>query len=162
MTIAGQNRFYLQGNSSHQFHWKRYGFKLDCPQGAISNDGMIEVTAIVSGLFKFPKGTILVSAVYAITVSKPLLKPLVIKLQHCVDIRHTGQTSCLKFVRAPLKSPHGLQFSIVHGGSFQVGNDYGSIKRDNFCAWGIVVEMNNGNTANGSDNEAQNQGIYII
>ena len=122
---------------------------------------MIEVTAIVSGPFKFPKGTMLVSAVYAISVSKPLLKPLVIKLQHCVDVRHTGQTSCLKFVRAPLKSPHRYYFSTVEGGSFRVGNRYGSIERDNFCALGIVVESN-GDTNNDSDNEtAQNQGMYM-
>ncbi|XP_019858701.1 PREDICTED: uncharacterized protein LOC109586924 [Amphimedon queenslandica] len=93
----------------------------------------------------------LVSAVYAISVSKALLKPLVIELQHCVDLRNTSQTGCLKFVRAPLKSPY--QFSIVEGGSFRVGKRYGSIKREQFCCMGIVAEMSNGDTPSDSESE---------
>ena len=76
---------------------------------------------------------------------------MVIELQHCVDLRNTGQTSCLKFVRAPsLKSPY--QFSIIDGGVFHIGNRYGSIEHDDFCAIGIVAEMSNGDFSNGGGN----------
>ncbi|XP_019852836.1 PREDICTED: uncharacterized protein LOC109582531 [Amphimedon queenslandica] len=106
----------------------------------------------------------LVSAVYAISVSKALLKPLVIELQHCVDLRNTSQTGCLKFVRAPLKSPNAYQFSIVEGGSFSVGNRYGSIEPDEFCAFGIG-HVGNGDTpnrgVNGLENDTQTQGTNI-
>ena len=113
----------------------------------MSKDTEVAVTALAGGNFKVPKGTVLVSAVYAISVSKTLLKPLVIELQHCVDLRNTSQTGCLKFVRAPLKSPNAYQFSIVEGGSFSVGNRYGSIERDEFCALGIG-HVGNGDTPN--------------
>ena len=75
---------------------------------------------------------------------------MVIELQHCVDLRNTGQTGRLKFVRAPLKSPY--QFRIIDGGVFRIGNRYGSIERDDFCAIGIVAEMSNGGSSNGGGN----------
>uniref|UniRef100_A0A1X7T7R9 Uncharacterized protein n=1 Tax=Amphimedon queenslandica TaxID=400682 RepID=A0A1X7T7R9_AMPQE len=149
--IAGQKLFILQGDRSHSLQWEKYGFRLECPQGAVSKDTEVAVTALASGNFKVPKGTVLVSAVYAISVSKALLKPLVIELQHCVDLRNTRQTGCLKFVRAPLKSPY--QFSIVEGGSFRVGKRYGSIKREQFSCMGIVAEMSNGDTPSDSEGE---------
>ncbi|XP_011405977.2 PREDICTED: uncharacterized protein LOC105313890 [Amphimedon queenslandica] len=149
--IAGQKLFILQGDRSHSLQWEKYGFRLECPQGAASKDTEVAVSALAGGNFKVPKGTVLVSAVYAISVSKGLLKPLVIELQHCVDLRKTSQTGCLKFVRAPLKSPY--QFSIVEGGCFRVGKRYGSIKRDQFCCMGIVAEMSNGDTPSDSESE---------
>ncbi|XP_019851660.1 PREDICTED: uncharacterized protein LOC109581740 isoform X1 [Amphimedon queenslandica] len=149
--IAGQKLFILQGDRPHSLQWEKYGFRLECPQGAVSKDTEVAVTALAGGNFKVPKGTVLVSAVYAISVSKALLKPLIIELQHCVDLRNTSQTGCLKFVRAPLKSPY--QFSIVEGGSFRVGERYGSIKREQFCCMGIVAEMSNGDTPSDSESE---------
>ncbi|XP_019860115.1 PREDICTED: uncharacterized protein LOC109588382 isoform X1 [Amphimedon queenslandica] len=159
--IAGQKLFILQGDRSHSLQWEKYGFRLECPQGAVTKDTEVAVTALAGGNFKVPNSTVLVSAVYAISVSKGLLKPLVIELQHCVDLRKTSQTGCLKFVRAPLKSPNAYQFSIVEGGSFSVGNRYGSIERDEFCALGIG-HVGNGDTpnggGNGSENDTQTQG----
>ena len=149
VTIAGQKLFHLQGDRSHLLPWKKYGFILHCPKGAVSKDTEVAVTALVSGNFKVPKGTVLVSAVYAISVSKPLLKSLTIELQHCVDLRNTGQTGRLKFVRGPLKSPY--QLSPVEGGVFRIRNRYGSIERDEFCAVGIAAEMSNEGTPIGSE-----------
>ena len=149
VTIAGQKLFHLQGDRSHSLPWEKYGFILHCPEGAVSKDTEVAVTALVSGNFKVPKGTVLVSAVYAISVSKPLLKSLTLELQHCVDLRYTGQTSCLKFVRGPLKSPY--QLSPVEGGVFSVGSRYGSIKLDQFSAMGIVADISNGSTPSDSD-----------
>lgn len=142
------------------FHWEKYGFRLHCPQGAVPKDTEVAVTAIAGGNFKVPKGTMLVSAVYAISVSKPLLKPLVIELQHCVDLRTKAQTGCLKFVRAPLKYPY--QFRPVKGGSFRVGKRYGSVKRSKFCLIAIVAEMSNGDTPSDSDDDYNTQPEGIV
>ena len=153
--IAGQKLFILQGDRSHSLQWEKYGFRLQCPQGAVFKDTEVAVTAIAGGNFKVPKGTMLVSAVYAISVSNPLLKPLVIELQHCVDLRYKGQTRCLKFVSGPLKHPY--QLSPVGGGSFSVGNRFGSIKRDTFSFNAIVAEMSDGDTD--SDGGTPSEGI---
>ena len=157
ITVAGHGLFLLK-NDDHpsSFNWDKYGFRLYCPEGAVSKDTTVAVTPLLSDRFEVPKGTVLVSAVYKIEVSKPLSKRVVIELQHCVDLRNTGQTGRLKFVRAPLKSPY--QFRIIDGGVFRIGNRYGSIERDDFCAIGIVAEMSNGGSSNGGGSEGGNGG----
>ena len=151
ITVAGHGLFFLKADDCpSSFNWDKYGFRLHCPEGAVSKDTTVAVTPLLSDRFEVPKGTVLVSAVYKIEVSKPLSKRVVIELQHCVDLRNTGQTGHLKFVRAPLKSPY--QFRIIDGGVFRIGNRYGSIERDDFCAIGIVAEMSNGGSSNGGGN----------
>ena len=151
ITVAGHGRFLLKADDRpSSFNWEKYGFRLHCPEGAVSKDAEVAVTPLLSDRFEVPKGTVLVSAVYKIEVSKPLSKRVVIELQHCVDLRNTGQTGRLMFVRAPLKSPY--QFRIIDGGVFRIGNRYGSIERDDFCAIGIVAEMSNGGSSNGGGN----------
>ena len=152
ITVAGRGLFYLKADDRpSSFNWDKYGFRLHCPEGAVSKDTEVSVTPLLSDQFEAPKGTVLVSAVYKIKVSKPLTKQVVIELQHCVDLRNTGQTGCLKFVRAPLKSP--CQFSIIDGGVFRIGNRYGSIERDDFCAMGIVATMSVADTPSDSDDD---------
>ena len=57
ITIAGQNLFLSQGYSPQSFHWEKYGFRMHCPEGAMSEGTEVAVTAIASGNFKVPKGT---------------------------------------------------------------------------------------------------------
>ena len=157
ITVAGHGLFHLKADDCpSSFNWDKYGFRLHCPEGAVSKDTEVAITPLLSDQFEVPKGTVLVSAVYKIKVSKPLTKQVVIELQHCVDLRNTGQTGCLKFVRAPLKSPY--QFSIIDGGVFRIGNRYGSIERGDFCAMGIVAEMSNGGSSNGGGNGGGSEG----
>ena len=157
ITVAGHGLFHLKADDCpSSFNWDKYGFRLHCPEGAVSKDTTVAVTPLLSDRFEVPKGTVLVSAVYKIEVSKPLTKRVVIELQHCVDLRNTGQTGRLKFVRAPLKSPY--QFRIIDGGVFRIGNRYGSIERNDFCAIGIVAEMSNGGSSNGGESEGGNGG----
>ena len=158
ITVAGRSRFLLKADDCpSSFNWEKYGFRLRCPEGAVSKDTEVAVAALVSGNFKIPKGTVLVSAVYAISVSNPLLKPLTIELQHCVDLRNTDQTGCLKFIRAPPKSPY--QFSIIDGGIFRIGNRYGSMECDEFSDYAIVAEISDGGSSNGGGNgEGGNRG----
>ena len=159
VNIAGQKLFDLQENSS-SFYWEEFGFKLQCPRGAVSENTEVAVTAIVRGCFDLPKGTELVSAVYAISVSKPLLKPLVIELQHCVDLRTSAQAGCLKFVQASLTSTSSYHFTKVEGGSFRVQERYGSIERIRFSLYGVVAEMGNGNNNNGESTPSDTDSEY--
>ena len=156
ITVAGHGLFLKADDCPSSFNCRdEYGFRLHCPEGAVSKDTTVAVTALLSDRFEVPKGTLKVSA--KIEVSKPLTKRVTIELQHCVDLRNTGQTGRLKFVRGPLKSPY--QFSIIDGGVFRIGNRYGSIEHDDFCAIGIVAEMSNGGSSNGGGNgEGGNRG----
>ena len=86
--VAGKELFFVQNNSPHLLNWKEYGLKKAIPQEAVSPLDTVEIaiTALVGGEFILPEDTELVSAVYAISVSKPLLKPVQLEIQHCVSI----------------------------------------------------------------------------
>lgn len=102
---------------------------------------MISVVALAGGPFIFPENTVLVSAVYAISVSKQLLKPFKLELQHCVRLKKESQTKFLKFVTAPISSANiPLQFTAVEGGEFCIGSHYGSVKRGKYCLMGVTAD----------------------
>ena len=115
------------------------------------------MVALVGGQFVFPKKTVLVSAVYAVSVSRPLLKALRLEMQHCVDLSRGVKTKYLRFAIAPVSTPSlPYQFSIVDGGDFSDGKWYGSINREKFCLVSIVGSLTNG--AEGGDEEEEQEG----
>ena len=114
------------------------------------------MVALVGGQFVFPKNTVLVSAVYAVSVSRPLLKALRLEMQHCVDLSRGVDTKCLKFAIAPVSTPSlPYQFSIVDGGDFSKEKWYGSINREKFCLVSIVGSLTNGEE--GGDHQEQQE-----
>ena len=146
MCIGGKKLFLIQGDSPQHLNWEDYGLRITVPQGTLSPTETcgIAVTALVGGQFLLPEGTQLISAVYAISTHKSLLKPLRLELQHCVNLKSQAQANCLKFVRASLSAETlPYQFSLVAGGEFSVGSSYGSITKDHFCLMGVVGEMEN-------------------
>ena len=78
----------------------------------------VAITALVGGEFILPEDTELVSAVYAISVSKPLLKPVQLEIQHCVSIEEPAHSNYLSFATAH-SAPY--QFQLVNGGTFSTG-----------------------------------------
>ena len=100
------------------------------PHGTIPPGETCEVSiiAIVGGKFEFPSGTSLVSAVYAISVSRTLLQPVQLSIQHCVSLETQEHTSYLSFVTADLYQPVlPYKFKLDQGGQFPPGDQYGSI-----------------------------------
>ena len=138
----------FQGDRSQLMNWEEYGIKIDVAEGSILEAETVEVgvKALVGGQFKFPENTVLVSAVYAVSISKRLLKPLRIKMEHCVDL--TGRPDLakhLKFAIAPTDAPHlPYQFSLLEEGEFDSDSCYGSICRYRFCLVCIVAEVTKG------------------
>ena len=140
--IAGQKLFVIQGDNSQSFHWEECGLRLSCPKGALSSSVErceVAIVALVGGQFKLPVGTELVSSIYAISVSKTLLKPLTLELQHCVTLETQDQADSLKFVRAPLVGYNSnAEFTVMEGGEFTPGSWSCSITRYHFCQVGVV------------------------
>ena len=68
----------IHGDKPQVMNWKRYGLEIEISQGSLSSSEVAEIAALVlvGGRFSFPENTVLVSAVYALAASKPLLKPL--------------------------------------------------------------------------------------
>ena len=123
--------------------WKEYGLKISIEKGTVSETTDVALLALVGGQFVFPKNTQLVSAVYHISVSKPLLKPLRLEMQHCVDIRSSAHTKYLKFAVASVdQSNLPYEFVPVDGGKFVSEEWYGTIERKKFSPVCILYECN--------------------
>ena len=145
-------------------NWERYGLRIGVSEGSLSSEETAEaaVVALVGGDFKFPDNTVLVSAVYAISVSRRLLKPLRLEMQHCVSITRRDQTRYIKFAIAPVDMPSlAYQFRIVEGGEFSIGSRYGSIDRKEFslvCEVIMTNEEEEEETSNGEEGGPQPHG----
>ena len=164
---AGDTFFVLQGCSQPQyFTWEKYGLILTAPADILpsSETCKVAITALAGGDFEFPKGSELVSAVYAIFISKTLLKPLTVNIQHCVSLETPEQCKSLQFVKATLNN-RGLpyQFKVLEGGCFTPENQYGSISCTHFCLIGVLLggngEGQNGGMEQGENGEGQNGGM---
>ena len=140
--VAERKLFLIQGDKPQLMNWEKYGLRIGAQEASLSSTDTVElaVVALVGGQFQFPPNTVLVSAVYAVSLSKPLLKRLILEIQHCVDL--TGRPALsrhLKFAIAPVSTPSlPYQFSIVEGGEFKPDSWYGSIQRKEFCLVSIV------------------------
>ena len=145
--IAGKRQFLIQGDNPQLLNWEEYGLRIGVLKGTLTSTETAEVAvvALVGGQFVFPKNTKVVSAIYAVVVSKPLLQPLRLDLQHCVNLVRPSQTRHLKFAIASVNtSSLPYEFSPVEGGEFIVNSYYGSIYRHKFCLVSIVAENGNG------------------
>ena len=159
VNIASKKLFLIQGDGPQLLNWERYGLRIGVSGGSLPSTETAEVAvvALVGGQFVFPKKTVLVSAVYAVSVSRPLLKALRLEMQHCVDLSRGVKTKYLKFAIAPMSTPSlPYQFSIVDGGEFSEWNRYGSINREKFCLVSIVGSLTNGEE--GGDEEEEQEG----
>ena len=135
--VAEKKLFLVQGRKPQLMNWEQFGLRIGIEEDSLLSSETVEVAtaALVGGQFKFPKNTVLVSAVYAISVSEPLLKPLRLEMQHCVDLRgQPGLSQYLKFAIAPVSTPSlPYQFSLVEGGEFTSNSWYGAINKKDFC-----------------------------
>ena len=172
--VAERKLFLIQGDKPQLMNWERYGLRIGVQEASLSSTDTVEaaVVALVGGQFQFPPNTVLVSAVYAVSLSKPLLKRLILEIQHCIDL--TGRPALsrhLKFAIAPVSTPSlPYQFSIVEGGEFSSNSWYGSIQRKEFCLVcilgkesgngggnGVPIASVNGDTEEGEDDEEEQQ-----
>ena len=160
--VAERKLFLIQGDKPQLMNWEKFGLRIGVQKASLSSTDTVEaaVVALVGGQFQFPPNTVLVSAVYAVSLSKPLLKRLILEIQHCVDL--TGRPALsrhLKFAIAPVSTPSlPYQFSIVEGGEFKPDSWYGSIQRKEFCLVSIVGEKHlPKSSTNGDESEEEEE-----
>ena len=143
MCIGGEKLFLIQGDSPQFLDWEEYGLKITVYQDTLSPTETSEValSALVGGQFQFPEGTQLISAIYAISVSKQLLQPVKLEIQHCADLVTEDHTKYLSFATAFYKQhlpPY--KFQLTEGGHFNPGNQYGSIFLSKFSLL-VILEI---------------------
>uniref|UniRef100_A0A1X7TW54 Uncharacterized protein n=1 Tax=Amphimedon queenslandica TaxID=400682 RepID=A0A1X7TW54_AMPQE len=160
--VAEKKLFLIQGEKPQLINWEKYGLRIGVQEDTLSLTDTVEVAvvALLGGEFVFPKNTVLVSAVYAVLVSKPLLKPLRLEIEHCIDLKgRPGLTQFLKFAIAPVSTPSlPYHFSITEGGEFKADSWYGSIQRKEFCLVAIVGEkLLPKSSTNGDESEEEEE-----
>ena len=143
--VAGKELFVVQNNSHKVYtllNWEEYGLRITIPHEAVPLYDTVEVaiTALVGGEFILPEDTELVSAVYAISVSKPLHKPVQLEIQHCVWLEKPADSNYLSFATAP-SDETSCEFQPVEGGEFSVRSRYGSIYITEFSRWSIIKKV---------------------
>ena len=142
MCIVGEKLFLIQGDSLQFLNWEQYGLRMIVPEGSLfpADTSEIALRALVGGQFQLPKETELVSGVYAFSVSKPLLKPVKLDIQHCAHLVTRDHASYLSFVTASIKQSTTLpyKFQLQEGGQFNPGDRYGRISLPHFCLKAIV------------------------
>ena len=112
---------------------------MQVPEGAILGPCDVAVKAIVAGKFHFPVEAELVSAVYAISASRRLIKPVKVEIQHCVTIRNEQQGHFISFVKAQCNQDTlPYEFQILENGTFDPQSYYGVIDCDGFSLVAVV------------------------
>ena len=141
--VADKKSFLIHSGSSQSLsvNWEEYGIRITIPQGAVLPSDTVQITinVLVGGDFIFPEDAELISAVYAISLSKPFLEPVKLEIQHCVSIKKPAHSNYLSFSTATNNQPP-FQFNTVDGGEFSIGKRYGSIRIAKFSKWSVVMK----------------------
>ena len=144
--VAGKELFLVQNNSHKVYtllNWDEYGLRITIPHDAIPFYDTVEVaiTALVGGEFILPEDAELVSAVYAISVSKQFLKPVQLEIQHCVSIEKPAHSNYLSFATVPSDQASCEFQPVKEAGEFIIGSRYGSIYITEFSRWSIIKKV---------------------
>lgn len=142
--IGGEKIFIIQADSPPLLDWEIYGIRIKLPQVTLPPTETVRITikALVGGHFNMPKGTELISVVYVVFTSKPLLQPVELGIQHCANLVTQDHTSYLSFASAPLNESNlPYEFQLEKGGKFYQNDQYGSIALSQFSLIAIVKSI---------------------
>ena len=123
------------------FEWKGYGLRLSIFQDSLPT-GMEEcrmnIKASLSGPFKLPEDSDLLSPVFWISAPCKFKKLVTLEIQHCAS-RDEASFADLNFIstkRSQKELPY--RFKQLDGGKFPADSSYGSIQLSHFCGIGIA------------------------
>ena len=136
--MVKEEHLVFSGNEERTFDRRKgQGFVLSVPKGAISSgDCTVEVKACVVGQetqgFMFPEGTKLASAVYHISASRELSKPVFLQIQHCAVIKGDSCHTQLEMVIADSTTGPPYKFKPYTGGNVRVFDSYIEVELEHF------------------------------
>lgn len=110
--------------------WKKSGFTIHIARNKLEELNSCEVVVTpVSGNFKIPKETELVSAVYAVSCKLPLpiMQRVSLHVEHCVKLENEEHAEYLSFALARFDH-HPHTFVPLTGGEFPIKEHYGAIE----------------------------------
>ncbi len=136
----------VSGNVDQKiFDWIEMGINIVVPAGIIKPGSMpcdIAVVQLLHGQFLFPDNTVAVSGIYAIGTSCPILKPITIHMQHCVNLKSEEDLQVMSFYKAEhnnCRPPY--KFLPCDGGIFEKGSSYGSLQCTQFALIAVLKRV---------------------
>ena len=132
----------IQGSHTQSLNWSQWGLRMHFAEDTVSATETCEVAvkALVGGKFRFPSGSQLISAVYAVSFASKVKKPVKVEIQHCALLKNESQFQHLSFVKAPLRQKvPPFEFTPLKGGEFSLESQYGSITVEQFSIVAIVL-----------------------
>ena len=139
--VVGEKEL-LVTNEAMNFQWKDHGFKLHVPKNALPegiSEYSVNIKASLAGQFELPEGYELVSAVYWVKTSGKFANPIMIEVQHCANFSDPNQLHFVCTSRAKKSLPY--KFTVIDGGAFTLGNEYGALSTTHFCGIGVAKKV---------------------
>jgi len=150
--VIGETEFTVPTDGG-TFEWKGYGLKLHVPEHsyslqANSEECRITIKASISGVFKLPDDTELLSPIFWMSVadSEKFLKPVTLEIQHCAsrhEIEDLDKSTLADLSFISTKSFAEVDhlpyiFKALEGGVFTAYSSYGSIELTQFSGVGVA------------------------
>jgi hypothetical protein len=117
-----------------------YGINLHFPEHDMAKEVRVTVMSLNISCddCSLPDGAELVSSVYRIKVSEQLPSPVLVEIQHCVQLSDSDEASTLRFVHSNSDQDPLYQFKTLEGGEFSAHTRYGKINLSHFSDNAIV------------------------
>ena len=131
---------FVYNGKEFQMQCHEYGINLHFPKCDMTREIRVTVRPlnVSSDDCSLPNDAELVSAAYRIEASEQLPSPVVVEIQHCIQLSDKDDTSVLSFVRSNSDCDPPYQFKTLQGGQFSVNTRYGGIKLLHFSDIAIV------------------------
>lgn len=142
MDLVGERHLRITGCGQQYLNWEECGFRMHLRDSSFPKDSItnLSVYAVHSGPFLYPENMAPASCIYYIKLSQPLLKPVVVEIQHCWNVSPREKPH-LSFALAAMSTGPPYQFELVDGGVFQPGSSYGILDRGGFCSLTILERV---------------------
>ena len=122
-------------------HWKGHGLKLHIPADSLKScvsTVTMTIQASLSGQYKLPDDTELVSGIYWVAFPQRLCRPVTMELQHCAHLEYPEDVCSLYFLTAKCNQKTlPYQFQPLPGGVFSTTSCYGAIDLCHFSGVGV-------------------------
>ena len=141
--VYGETVLEVVGDKPQKLEWPGYGFYMEVPDGALAPGvtASVAVKVILSGPFKLPENSQLISAVYWISSKAVFLKKVAVNIQHFAVITSEEQCSKFSFIIAK-SSQKELPYTFhEREGSFNPQTQYGTIMVNQFCLLALTGSM---------------------
>ena len=141
--MHGETVLEVVGDKPQKLTWPGYGFYLEVPDEALAPGvtASVGVKMILSGQFKLPENSQLISAIYWISSSEMFLKEVAVNIQHCAIITTEEQCSKFRFVVAKC-SQKALPYTFKEKeGLFNVHTQYAAIKVKQFSLFAEIAPV---------------------